>query len=154
MDNTGWMGEFVIETRDKITGAVRTETLKNRVMAAAINALADVLVGTAPNLEIKYLAFGTGNAAITDADTKLATEIFRTAPSGAHTRVSTGQIETTFTVLDSEAVGALKEIGIFVGSAATGSADSGALLSRVLWSKTKTASEELTIKRVDRIVRA
>jgi len=107
-----------------------------------------------PDLEIKYLALGTGNATITDSDTVLDSEIFRTAPSAAHARVATGQIETSFTVLDTEAVGDLKEIGIFCGSSATGSADTGTLLSRVLWTKTKSASEELTIKRVYKIVRA
>jgi hypothetical protein len=68
--------------------------------------------------------------------------------------VSTGRIETTFTILDNEAVGIIREIGIFGGAAATSTPNSGTLIARVLWNKTKSSSEEITIKRIDRVVRA
>jgi hypothetical protein len=98
------------------------------------------------------MALGTGNTAITNTDTTLDTEIFRT-PITLQEDVTTGEIVTTFTVLDSEAVGSLEEIGIFGGSTATASADTGTLISRILWSKVKTNSEEIEFRRTDKVVR-
>ena len=150
----GWQGEFVIEVKNKITGKVTKTIIKNRVMDSVLNKLAETLIGVAPNLELKYLALGTGTTAITDSDTALDTEIFRTAESTAPARTALGQIETEFMVLDFEAVATIEEIGIFVGSGATGSADSGTLLSRILWHYEKTNREEITFKRIDRVVRS
>jgi hypothetical protein len=57
-------------------------------------------------------------------------------------------------LLDAEAVGNLEEIGIFCGSTATSSVNTGTLMSRILFKKTKTANEEITIRRTDKVVRA
>jgi hypothetical protein len=142
----GWEGYFDIT----ING--QTERIKNRVMNAAINQLADVFTGASPNLEIKWLAVGTSSTAVTDADTQLGNEIFRTQATVSPTRVATGQIETEFTILESEAIGTLREIGVFGGNA-TSAKDSGTLISRIIWNKEKTVNEEMTIKRIDVIRR-
>ena len=122
-------------------------------MDTVLNQLIDSLVGTAPNLEIKYLAVGTSSAALGDAQTQLTTEIFRTPAVTGPTRTATGQVETEFTILDSEAVATIEEIGIFGGSTASITANSGTLISRILWHKVKTSSEEITITRIDKVVR-
>jgi hypothetical protein len=142
----GWEGYFEITTNGQ------TELIKNRVMNAAINQLADAFTGVAPNLQIKWLAVGTSNTPVTDDDTKLANEIFRTQAVTSPTRISTGQIETEFKILETEAIGTLREIGIFAGNA-TDVKDSGTLISRILWNKEKTVNEEMTIKRIDVIRR-
>jgi len=154
INEIGYKGQFVIKVKNKITGETTEEIINNRIMNAALNKLVEVLEGNAPDLEIKYLAVGTGNTAITDTDTQLATEIFRTEPVVDTTRTATGQAETEFVLLDSEAVAQIEEIGIFCGSTAGAGANTGTLLSRILWSKNKTNSEEISIKRVDRMVRA
>lgn len=128
------------------------ETVKNRIMDTVLEQLIACYKGDTPNLEIFYLALGTGNTAVTDSDTTLDTEIFRTAIT-TQTDVDTGEILTEFTVFDSEAVGLIEEIGIFGGSTATASADTGTLISRILWAKNKTNSEELVFRRTDKIVR-
>lgn len=148
-NDCGWQGRFEIYVNGKLDAVIT-----NRIMDAILNEMADVLKGTAPDLSIKYVALGTSNTALTDTQTGLVTEIFRTAPVSNPTRTATGEITTEFTILDTEAVAQIEEIGIFVGSSATSSANSGKLLSRILWSKNKTNSEELTIRRVDKIVRA
>ena len=153
IDEKKWQGKFIISVRNKATGDITEHVISNRVMDATLDVLANTLVGTASNIQIKYLAIGTGSTAITDTDATLDTEIFRTAPVSGPTNVSTGQIETEFVVLDTEAVAQIEEIGIFVGTTATGSADSGTLLSRILWSKIKTSQEEITFKRIDKVVR-
>ncbi len=154
INEIGFKGQFVITVKDKVTGKITEETINNRIMNVALNKFIEVLEGNAPDLEIKYLAVGTGNAAITDTDTQLSSEIFRTEPVIDTTRIATGQSETEFTLLDSEAVAQIEEIGIFCGSTAGAGANTGTLLSRILWSKNKTNSEEITIKRTDKVVRA
>ena len=153
VEKDGWFGEFVIQIYDKNTGELKEKRIKNRVMDTALNQLAETLLGNATDLEIKYLALGTDDTPITDADTQLGAEIFRTPPSVASVRTAVGQIETEFIVLDNEAVATIEEIGIFVGSTAGAGADTGTLLSRILWKKIKTDSEEITFKRIDKIVR-
>ena len=153
IDQNKYAGYFEIVTRDKNSGTIRSEIIPNRIMDAALNAMADILDGVAPDIEIKYLAVGTGNTPVTDTDATLDTEIFRTQPTVDPARVSTGVIETTFMLLDSEAVGDLKEIGIFAGAAASATVDTGTLIARVLWTKTKSSAEEISIKRIDKVGR-
>jgi hypothetical protein len=153
INKLGWQGEFVIQIRNKDTGEITEERIKNRVMDTVLNQLSETLLGNSTDLEIKYLALGTDDTPITDTDTQLGAEIFRTPPSVASARTATGSIETEFIVLDTEAVANIEEIGIFVGSTAGAGANTGTLLSRILWKKNKTDSEEFTFKRIDRIGR-
>lgn len=149
-----WSGQFVIQIKNKLTGEIKEEIINNRVMDAALNKIIEALDGTAVDMEIKYLAVGTSSAAIADNQTQLTAEIFRTAPVVAPSRTATGQVDTEFTILDSEAIATIEEVGIFCGSTASGTADTGIMLSRILWHKVKTASEEITLKRIDKVVRA
>jgi hypothetical protein len=112
-----------------------------------------VLKGDTADLEIKYLATGTSDVAVTDTDTQLGAEIFRTPITVGPIDVGVGHIEHRFSILDTESVGLIKEIGIFGGSTASITPNSGVLLSRVLWTKNKTNSIEITITRVDKVVR-
>lgn len=151
-EKVSWSGTFEIEVRDTETGEIRTKIIHNKVMDTVLSQLVSTLQGNNPNLEIKYLALGTSNAAVTTSDTELGAEIFRT-PVSAQTVSAVGELTTDFTVLDAEAVGNIQEIGIFGGSTATATANTGTLISRVLWSKIKTNSEELSFKRIDKIGR-
>jgi len=135
-----------------ITDEVIITKITNRVTDALLNELIESLQGTAPDIQIKYLALGTSNTPASNTDTQLGAEIFRTAVT-AQTKTGVGELATDFTVLDVEAVGAIEEIGLFGGSTATAAANSGVLLSRILWHKVKTASEEITFRRIDKITR-
>lgn len=153
IDNYGWAGIWNIKIIDKLRGEVSETTIKNRVMNTAIDEFLKVLQGTATDMQVKYLALGTGNTAITDNDTKLANEIFRTQVTSS-TKTGTGELTTLAIVLDNEAIGNLEEIGIFGGTTATATKDTGKLISRILWSKVKSGTEELQFTRVDKVVRA
>jgi hypothetical protein len=146
-DKLGVSGSYDIYINGKYS-----QTVKNRIMDTVLSKLVGVYKGDAPDLEILYLALGTDNTAVTDSDTQLGAEIFR-APISTQSDVNTGEILTEFIVLDSEAVGNIEEIGIFAGSTATASADTGTLVSRILWSKVKSSSEEITFRRTDKISR-
>ena len=148
IDKLGISGSYDIYINGKYS-----ETVKNRLMDTVLTQIIGMYKGDAPDLQIYYLALGTGNTAITDTDTTLDTEIFRTPLAVATTDVGTGEILNEFIVLDTEAVGNIEEIGIFGGSTATAAADSGTLISRILWSKVKSNSEEITFRRTDKVVR-
>lgn len=145
-DITGISGEF------RITKNGKTKVIKNTIMDSILTELAEVLRGENPDIEIKYLAVGTDDTPVTTSDTQLGAEIFR-APVTSETTVSIGKIEHQFTILDTEAVGSLKELGIFGGSTATGTANSGTLISRVLWDEEKSNSEEINVVYTNTITR-
>lgn len=140
IDRYGWLGVFEIRHKKGI------DIIHNRIMQAAITQLRDILSGSAPALQITHLAIGTSSTAITGAETQLGAEIFRT-PVALQQVMAYNIMQTSFVVLDSEAVGAWAEIGIFCEGTMT--ANSGTLLSRILYSKVKTSSEEITITRSD-----
>jgi hypothetical protein len=148
----GWIGEYEIRIENKETGKTKKHKVKNRLMNAALQEMVKPLTGVAANLEIKYLAVGTGTTAITDDDVALATEIFRT-PDTALSANATGQVTSQFVVLDAEAVTTIEEIGIFGGTSATLTANVGIMLSRILWHHVKTNAEEITFRRVDTVTR-
>jgi hypothetical protein len=148
IEEYGIQGQFEIYVNGKLH-----QKIKNRIMNTVLQQMIRVYQGQNPDLEIKYLALGTSNTPITDTDTTLGNEIFRTAITEQN-EVSLGTLRTEFVILDTEAVGLIKEIGLFGGSTATASANSGTLISRILWSKNKTNNEELNIIRTDKVVRA
>ncbi|MFZ5352736.1 MAG: hypothetical protein ACOZCL_08435 [Bacillota bacterium] len=147
INKIGWQGTFTIETNGE------KEEINNRVMDAALNELIEILIGNAADIDVKYLALGTSNAAVTDSQTQLGNEIFRTQYINRE-RSATGEVTSKFVVLDNEAVAQIEEIGIFGGSTATATANTGTLISRILWSRNKSNSEEINFTRVDKVVRA
>lgn len=153
IDALGWLGQFKIKVKNVETGEVTEELIKNRITNTALDAIINILDNIDPNLDIKYLAIGTDNSPLDDNDTKLGTEVFRTQFTASN-NTAVGEFTTEFAVLDSEAVTTWEEIGIFCGDSATASADTGIMLSRILYNRTKTALEEVDITRIDRIIRA
>lgn len=151
IDVLGWGGTFDVVVKEN---GIPTEEhhINNRLTNAALNKIINILDNIDPDLDIKYVAIGTSNAALNDTDTQLGAEIFR-AQFDTSDNTATGTFVTTFTVLDSEAVGDWEEIGIFCGDSATGTANTGTMLSRILFSRTKTALEEISITRTDKVVR-
>lgn len=124
------------------------KTVDNLIVNSGLENLADLLAGGGE--PIAYLALGTGDTAAGNTDTTLGAEIFRTALTSVTS--AGGECVSIFKVLTAEAVGNIEEIGIFAGG--TEAADSGTLISRALWTYTKTADEELYISRTDTIGRA
>lgn len=131
---------------------VEEKTVKNRVMDTVLTQLISSFKGNSPDLEIEYLALGTDDTPVTDSDTQLGAEFFRT-PYVTRLDGLTGEVKHVFVATESEAVGSIKEIGIFGGSTASATANTGTLISRILWTRVKTASEEIQFTRTDRIVR-
>ena len=141
--------EFKIKNKD---GTIEEFTKFNRIMDSILNSMINIFDGITPDLQIKFLAIGTGATAITDTDTQLDTEIFRTQFLTSNL-TGTGEFTTTYAVLDSEAVATWEEIGIFSGTGETAALNSGTLVSRILFNFEKTALQEVDITRVDKVSR-
>ena len=148
---SGWLGEYDILIKCK-DGTIERQHIKNRITNAGLNMIRDGLKGDIYDIELKYLALGTSDIAIDDTQTQLGTEGFRTA-FVSQTTPQMGQLQSTALVLDTEAVINIREIGIFAGSGATGTANSGIMVSRILWSRDKTNLESIQFVRTDTIGR-
>jgi hypothetical protein len=146
MNDIGWAGKFEI-----ITGDERF-LINNLITDIGLNLLRDALNGDVTTCEIKYLALGTSSAAVSDTDTQLGGEIFRTIFVST-TKPDIGELQKTALILENEAVAQIEEIGIFAGVTATTAANSGIMISRVLYSRNKTNLESLQIIRTDTIQR-
>lgn len=120
------------------------DVVENRVMDPVLDALVNVFKGTAPDLQIKYLAIGDGTTAVTNTDTQLVNERFRVQIT-AQTNPSTGRLKNSFTILANEAVFTWQEVGIFGGSTASSTANTGTLISRILYTKEKTNDLEVSV---------
>ena len=131
-------GVWQIEHLDKNKNVFKTEFLKNRITNVGLNTWANALIGNSTDIEIKRLALGTDDTAINDNDTTLGSEVFRV--EDIDLEISTvGQTKSVFEITETEALAEIKEIGIFCGSTATGTTDTGTMLSRILWDIDRTS---------------
>lgn len=137
-------GAVMLELRNVITGKLVREFYKNMFVTAGKNSLADHLRGTTENNKgiITYCALGTGLTAPALGDTTLQTELARKLVSVRTVSGNVATFETFFTT--SEAIGTLKEAGLF-GDAASATADTGTLFCRVAINRTKSANDTLTL---------
>lgn len=139
-------GFVFLEELNIETGEKKYSEFHNMIMQAYYTGYfsflnADQLSITGNELNITHLALGTGTTAVTSSDTKLATEIFRKGYTNKTQGIASFQ--TKVVIATAEAVGNIKEIGIFANG--TGTADSGTLLSRLLIDKQKTALLQWTL---------
>lgn len=142
----GWIGQYEILAGDE------KFLINNLITDAGLNMIRDAFNGELASTEIRYLAVGTSATTVSTAQTQLGAEIFRT-PFISSSKPATGQLEKTAVILETEAVANIREIGIFAGSTATTTANSGIMVSRVLYSRNKTNLESIQIVRRDTIQR-
>ena len=104
---------------------------------AGHNLLRDGTKGAA-NSKISYAAIGTSSTTPTVSDTRLGAEIFRKKITTYTNGTNAGEVIISLYLAPGEAIGVtIAEVGFF-GSNATGSANSGVLLARGLYSPTHT----------------
>ena len=150
-DSGGWLGEYdnIITAKN---GKTERQHIRNRLTNAGLNMMRDALNGDVSDIELKYLALGDSGTPIDNDDTTLGNERFRTGWI-SQVKPGTGQLQSTAMVLDNEAVFHIQEIGIFAGPDATESANTGVLVSRILWERDKTNLESIQFVRTDTIKR-
>lgn len=117
----------------------------NLITDVYLDELAKSVRGVEVNLQTLQVALGDDATSPTAGDTALGNERFRKQVT-AQSDQGTGKSQTELVVNSGEANFGIKEIGFFAGDA-TSTAGSGLLVSRVLYDRTKTSDESLTIRR-------
>ncbi|MFD2704245.1 phage tail-collar fiber domain-containing protein [Salibacterium lacus] len=151
--DSGWKGTFEVQIMrgDKM----EVERFPNLITDAWLNTLRDASLGDISNLEIKYIALGAdGGSTLTleESNTKLGDEQFRKEFTKIET-TGTGEIKRTVNINSAEANFHIKEIGIFAGSDATSSSDTGIMVARVFYDRNKDELESINIVRTDTVGR-
>lgn len=136
-------GEIAIILENIYTHKKDIQYIKNMVVTAGKNSIADHIQGTTANNKgiITYCAVGTGTNAPALSNTHLQTELFRKLVSVRSVSGNQAVFQTFFTT--SEANGTLREAGLF-GDDASGTPDTGTLFCRTNITRTKTSSDTLT----------
>ena len=148
-----WTGKVRVLTIGPDGELLADEHLSNLVTTAAKTAIADLLRTTGgADVEIRYVAAGTGTTAPAASDTQLAAEVYRKAVTTQAAGTAAGMCETTVYIPPQDANYGIKELGWFAGTAAGTAVNSGLLIGRVLWDHVKTVGESLQIVRVDSFV--
>lgn len=138
-------GKVLLTMQNVITGKVTQGLFDNMVVTRGKNAIAAGLSGVTANNKgiITYCALGTGTTAPALADTNLETELARKQISVPSVAANVATFTTFFTT--SEAVGTLREAGLFGDDAST-TPGSGTLFCRVAINRVKSSNDTLTLQ--------
>ena len=142
-------GKEYISFVRKLNKMCRTEVLviDNIIPTVGRTMIADNLTNPSPDntLRINYTALGTGDTAVANGDTTLATEVYRKATASETNASNVAYVTAFFDA--TEVDGTFKEAGLVSDGSA--GADTGILFSRVLLNPTsgivKSNTETLTI---------
>jgi hypothetical protein len=146
--NLHWYENIRIDIHDINGNLIDTTQFKNQVTNSALNFIAKSLMNSTQDNEIKYMAWGSSSTAAAATNVMLATEFGRKAVT-SQTSSGTGYVETICYISPTDCAGTIAEIGWFMGSSATADANTGCLVSRVLYAHVKTALESITVTRTD-----
>lgn len=102
--------------------------------------LRDGLFGDTVALNINYFAVGSDGTAVTGAETQLGTEIKRVTLLSI-TKNGAVDLDAIAELLDTDGALTIRELGFFAGG--TASANSGSLVTRILYSRDKTNLESI-----------
>ncbi len=149
MELCGVRNVVTVEIRGLDGELIELVTLQNKITTVGLNMLRDITGGIIADAEIKYMAWGDDNTGVSAAHTALQNERGRKAVT-SKVAGAAGILTTTTYVAPYEATGfTIEELGWFCGAAAGAGADSGIMIGRVLYSRTKTVIESLNVVRTD-----
>lgn len=145
-------GRFDIDIINAATGAVVGQIhIKNQLTEINRTVRARMLMGDFNGpldaLAVKYFAFGTDGTAATAAQTKLGAEQFRKQLT--QKSENGGTVTTAVSLQPNEANFVIREIGVFGGADASGTADSGTMLARTTVNIDKNDNLVINITRTD-----
>lgn len=154
-EKSNWLGQWEIEIRENNQVKEIVPISHNLITDVGLNLIRDALKGDVTDLQIKYVALGNDATAPANGQTVLVAEQFRKVVTSRNVDpVTAGKLYTELYVADTEANSfKTEEIGWFAGATASGTADSGVMIARILYSRQKSATESWTIRRTDTISR-
>jgi len=154
-EKSGRWGELIFELLDVKTGElIKRWKQKNLLTNANGVYWQRMMQGTNPDGGIAYFAVGTGTTTPARTNTQLDAEQFRKQ----RTQISTSRsgvdfkVTTVCSLSANEANFHISEVGVFCGSGATATTNSGTMISRVLVDFTKNSNQILNIYRVDHLI--
>ena len=148
----GWNTNVEVIVKD-LEGNIKEVTrVKNLLTTVGLNMVRDALhdVGDVADCEIKYVEVGDGATAPAVGDVALDNYVFRKIMTST-SKPADGQTRCICYIAPAEAVGAIEEIGWWAGTNAAAGEATGIMISRVLYSRNKTALESIQIQRTDTI---
>jgi hypothetical protein len=149
MPNMCWTENIKIEVKNLNGILIESTSFHNQVTDGGLNWIADSLRSSTQDCEIKYLGWGSSNLAVSTAHTTLSSEFGRKSIT-SQSSSNVGVCETVCYIGPTEATSTdIKELAWFAGSSAIATADTGRMISRVLYSRAKTVLESITVTRVD-----
>lgn len=153
-EQAGFRGEYEIEIIDTVTGKREIQKLKNTLTNINKDIHLAMLLGVTTgyaftDLDIKYFAFGDGSTAATATQTKLINERFRKQLTTKERPSGQNYVESIVSLGSPDANFNIREIGVFAGSTATSTADSGKMISRIVVNIEKFENKIINIIRRD-----
>jgi len=146
-----WRANVKVTAFDLQGHVVDVQEFHNLIMTVGKNMFRDGLQGTVTDLQIKQLGIGGTNTAPAVGQTTLFSEFFRKAITSRSPGATGVLVSTTYIAPYEANTPKIEELGWFAGVDATGTTDSGIMISRVLYSRQKTNLESLQIERTDTI---
>ena len=142
-------GKGYMQMVRKLNQMCKTEVLvvQNIIPTVGRTMIANNLTASSPTdtMNINYTAVGTGNTAVANGDTTLATESYRKTTASSTNANNVAYVTAFYDA--TEVTGTFKEAGLFSNASST--TDSGVLFSRVLLNGgagiVKSGTETLTI---------
>lgn len=153
-EQAGFRGEYEIEILDTVTGEREIQKLHNTLTNINKDIHLAMLLGITTgysftDLDIKYFAFGDGSTAATATQTKLINERFRKQITTKERPSGQNYVESIVSLGSPDANFVIREIGVFAGSTATSTKDSGKMISRIVVNIEKFENKIINIIRRD-----
>lgn len=152
--NWKWITNVKVTAFDLEGNVKDIQEFHNLITTVGLGMVIDFLWGALGDGEIKDMAVGDDATAPALTDTTLGNETDRWTMT-TQAEASTTSLLSVVYIPPADAVGQIEEIGWFAGAGADGiGPDTGIMVSRVLYSRNKTALESLQIERLDTLVEA
>lgn len=136
-EQAGFRGEYEIEIIDTVTGEKEVRKIDNALMNINRDIHLAMLLGVTTgfaftDLDIKYFGFGTGTTAVAPTQTQLVSEQFRKQITTKERPAGQNYVESVVSLGSSDANFRIREIGVFAGTGASSTANSGKMISRII----------------------
>lgn len=153
-EQSGFKGEYLIEVIDTNTGQKEVHKIDNTLTVINQNIHLKMLLGDTTgysfnDLNIAYFGFGTGSTPENPNQTQLVAETYRKQVTSKAIPPGANFLESIVSLGSSEANFNIREIGVFAGSNATGAANTGNMISRIVVNIDKFENKIINIIRRD-----
>jgi hypothetical protein len=143
-----WYENIKVDVHDIRTGFLVDSTQShNQIVDVGLSWMANALMSTR-DTRIYYMSWGVSSTPTSTGQLLLSSETGRKLVT-SQVLTTIGAIQTITYIAPSEGTTDIRELGWWAGSSATATLGSGVMLSRYLYTRTKTQFESITVTRTD-----